>query len=225
MSFLMEGRAPDSPYIASIWRGWAGSDYAPLCPADGRWNLLFLGKPGRVQVFVEGPMTKVTPKTHPEGTEWLVIKFSLGTFMPWLPVSTLVDTKEMLPLAARESFWLHGAAWQFPDYENAETFIDRLVRDDVLLRDAVVTDALQGQPQDRSARTVRRRFLQATGLPPKAHEQIERAQQAAALLAQGASIPDAVYQAGYADQPHLTRSLRRFIGQTPAQLARSGEPE
>jgi AraC-like DNA-binding protein len=32
------------------------------------------------------------------------------------------------------------------------------------------------------------------------------------------SILDTVYQAGYFDQAHLTRSLRRFIGQTPAQL-------
>ncbi len=38
------------------------------------------------------------------------------------------------------------------------------------------------------------------------------------LLQQGVSIVDTVDQAGYADQPHLTRSLKRFIGQTPAQL-------
>ena len=29
----------------------------------------------------------------------------------------------------------------------------------------------------------------------------------------------AVAEANYFDQPHLTRSLRRFIGRTPAQLA------
>jgi AraC-like DNA-binding protein len=38
-------------------------------------------------------------------------------------------------------------------------------------------------------------------------------------LRQGVSILDTVEQAGYADQPHLTRSLKRLIGQTPAQLA------
>ncbi len=30
---------------------------------------------------------------------------------------------------------------------------------------------------------------------------------------------DAVELAGYADQAHLTRALRRFVGQTPAQIA------
>lgn len=49
--------------------------------------------------------------------------------------------------------------------------------------------------------------------------QIERARYATTLLQQGLSIPDVVYDAGYFDQPHLTRSLKRYIGQTPAQLA------
>lgn len=225
MSFLMEGRASDSPYVEMIWRGRAGSDYAPLCPADGRWNLLFLGQPGKVQVFVEGPMTKATPKTHAEGTEWLVIKFKLGAFLSALPVSNLVNAAATLPLAARASFWLHGASWQFPAYENIETFIDRLVRAEALLRDEIVSAVLQGQTPEVSLRTVRRRFLRATGLTPKALEQIERAQQAAALLEQGVAPLDAAYQAGYADQPHMTRALKHFIGQTPALIAQVKKSE
>jgi methylphosphotriester-DNA--protein-cysteine methyltransferase len=68
---------------------------------------------------------------------------------------------------------------------------------------------------------VQRRFQRATGMSHGLIAQIERAQRAAALLAQGVSILDTVEQAGYADQPHLTRSLRRFVGRTPAELARS----
>jgi methylphosphotriester-DNA--protein-cysteine methyltransferase len=45
------------------------------------------------------------------------------------------------------------------------------------------------------------------------------------LLRQGASILDTVYQAGYFDQPHLTRALKRFTGQTPAQIARLAKLE
>ena len=76
---------------------------------------------------------------------------------------------------------------------------------------------------DVSSRTVRRRFIQSTGLTPKLIEQIERAQHAATLLGQGVPILDAVYETGYADQPHMTRSLRRFIGQTPAKIAQSAQ--
>jgi hypothetical protein len=32
---------------------------------------------------------------------------------------------------------------------------------------------------------------------------------------------ETLWQAGYADQPHLTRSLKRFVGQTPAQIVHS----
>jgi methylphosphotriester-DNA--protein-cysteine methyltransferase len=66
--------------------------------------------------------------------------------------------------------------------------------------------------------------LYTTGLTHKSIQQIERAQQAVSLLERGVSILDAVHEVGYADQPHLTRALRRFIGQTPAQIARVATP-
>jgi AraC-like DNA-binding protein len=40
------------------------------------------------------------------------------------------------------------------------------------------------------------------------------------LLARGVSAAKVVRQAGYADQPLLTRSLKRFAGQTPSQITR-----
>jgi cobalamin biosynthesis protein CbiG len=33
---------------------------------------------------------------------------------------------------------IKGSAWEFPDHENAETFVDRLVRNEVLNRDPLV---------------------------------------------------------------------------------------
>ncbi len=40
-------------------------------------------------------------------------------------------------------------------------------------------------------------------------------------MKRGDSIADAIHEAGYFDQPHLTRSLKRFVGQTPAELLRN----
>jgi AraC-like DNA-binding protein len=51
--------------------------------------------------------------------------------------------------------------------------------------------------------------------------QIERAHAAADLLRGGVPLLDVVDQAGYFDQPHMTRSLKRFLGQTPVQIASS----
>ena len=220
MNVVMEGRASDSPYVEAIWHGGAYEHYAPTCPADSRWNLLLLRYNGQVRITVEGPLTKAKSKVHPGGAEWRVIKFKLGTFMPYLPVTHLLDSDLLLPEASRKSFWLNGSTWQFPDVDDVETFVARLVRAEVLVRDPLVNAVLQDQPQDVSARTVRRRFLQATGLTHKGIQQIERAQQAMTLLQQGVPILDAVYQVGYADQPHMTRALKYFVGQTPAQIAR-----
>jgi AraC-like DNA-binding protein len=120
---------------------------------------------------------------------------------------------------------LHGAAWQFPTFDNADTFVARLVREGLLVRDPVVGAALRDQPHVLSPRSVQRRFVRATGLSQGVVRQIERARYAAILLQAGMSAADTAARLGYADQPHLTRSLRRFIGQTPARLARPDNPE
>ncbi len=57
-----------------------------------------------------------------------------------------------------------------------------------------------------------------TGLTYNRVFQIRRALYATSLLKQGLSILDTVEQAGYADQPHMNRAFRRFVGQTPGQI-------
>jgi methylphosphotriester-DNA--protein-cysteine methyltransferase len=141
--------------------------------------------------------------------------------MPHLPLRNLLDRRDTtLPGAASKSFWLYGSAWQFPDYDNADTFVERLVRESLLVCDGVVEAVLQDLPHELSIRTMRRRFLRATGLTYKVIQQIERASYAMTRLQQGASILDTVYEAGFFDQPHMTRSLKRFFGQTPVQIVR-----
>jgi AraC-like DNA-binding protein len=168
---------------------------------------------------VRGPETRATPLGDcPADGEWLGIRLKLGTVLPLLPARTLVDATVTLPEATSKTFWLGGSAWQFPDYDNADTFVDWLVREGLLLRELVVGAALQGQVKDLSLSTIQRRFLWATGVTQSTARQIERARSATHLLQQGVSILDTIHEVGYFDQPHLTRSLKYFIGQTPAQL-------
>src|SRR5438270_7715484 len=161
----------------------------------------------------------------PADAEWLGIRLKLGTFLSHLPARTLVDATMTLPEATSKSFWLGGSAWQFPDYDNADTFVEWLVREGLLLREEIVGEVLQAHLKDLSLRSVQRRFLQATGITQSTARQIERARYATLLLQQGVSVLDTIEQAGYYDQPHLTRSLGRFIGQTPAQLLHHSRPE
>jgi AraC-like DNA-binding protein len=139
--------------------------------------------------------------------------------MPGFTPGDLKDRHDVtLPGAASRSFWLNGSAWEYPDFENADTFVARLVRKGIIVRDAGVEAALWSHPGRLSIRSTQRHFLRATGITYRTVRQIERARYATTLLKQGASILDTVYDAGYFDQPHLTRSLKTLIGQTPAEI-------
>ena len=224
MSIIYEERLLDSPYVESIMYGRTLSDDSPVRPAECHWHMVFVRKDGEMRVVFVGPWTTAGFTYYAAGAEILWIKFKLGTFMLHLPASNFLDAETILPEAASRSFWLKGSAWQFPDHENAETFVERLVRNDVLVRDPLVEAVLRGQPQGLSARAVRHRFLRVTGLAQSRIRQVERAQRAAALVRQGTPVFDTVYEVGYFDQPHMTRSLKQWVGHTPAQIYRLSNP-
>jgi hypothetical protein len=196
-----------------------------MVSADSCWDILVIKQDGKTSLSVWGPMTKAKPVSHAEGSECLGIRFKLGTFMPQLPNHRLLDTGANLPEARSNTCWLGGSVWQCPDFENADAFVDRLVRDDLLVCDPVVDALLEGDTKALSLRSVQRRFLRTTGLTQVSVRQIERAQQAMVLLHKGFSILDTVHAVGYFDQSHMTNSLKRFIGQTPAQIIRVNRTE
>jgi hypothetical protein len=226
MNLIFDGRPSDSPLVEMIWR--TQSEYAGsfTSSAETHWEMVITRYMGRTNFTLRGPETKATPADFPEGAEFFGIVFKHGVFMPHLPLTSIMNRNDItLPEATNQSFWLLGSAWQFPSYDNADTFVNRMLRDDLLVRDPVVDAILQGYPPQMSLRTLQRRFLQSTGLTYKAMQQIERARKAATLLEQGVPIIDAAYETGFFDQSHLTNSLKRFIGQTPAQIAQLNKPE
>ena len=218
MLFTFEERPSDSPFVERIWCAHSERAGSFISVAASHWEMVVTRQNGTTMLTVRGPETKATPLDCSADGAWLGIRFKLGTVMPHLPASQLVDGSVNLPDAGSRSFWLHGSAWQFPDFDNADTFVDRLVRDDLLIREPVVHAALHDQLKNMSLRTAQRHFLRTTGLTHRTVRQIERARYATTLLRQGRSILDVVYEAGYYDQPHLTRALKHFIGLTPAQI-------
>ncbi|SRR6266498_2978123 len=225
MTIIYEERYSESSYVETVTRGWTVSDGSTIRPAESHWHMVFVKLNSSIRPLVVGPWTTSGVASWGEGAEILWIKFKLGTFMPNLPTRDFLELETILPDASSKSFWLNGSARQFPNYDNVETFVDWLVRDEVLVRDPIVNAVLQDQLPETSSRTVRHHFLQATGLTQSYIRQFERAQKAAVLLKQGASILDTVYEAGYFDQPHLTRSVKQFIGYTPAEIIRMSKPE
>ena len=225
MSILYEERASDSPYLEKVTHGWTTGDGTTIRPSEDHWHMVFARHNGRAFPIFVGPLTTSGVVSYGAGAEVLWIQFRLGTYMPHLPPRDFLDLETPLPEAAGQSFWLKGSTWELPDFDNVDTFVERLVREGVLVCDPVVKEALAGHPPPAIApRTLRHRFLRATGLTQGHLFQSARARQAQVLLRQGTSILDTVFQAGYFDQPHLTRALKHYLGQTPAEIARQVEP-
>jgi len=73
-----------------------------------------------------------------------------------------------------------------------------------------------------SERQLRRRFHAAVGYGPKTLERILRFRRVVRALDQGRTDFAALaFEAGYADQAHLTRETKRLAGLSPAKLART----
>jgi Helix-turn-helix domain len=130
----------------------------------------------------------------------------------------------VLPTLSDGRILLDNQAWEMPTPQNIDVFIDRLERAGLVVFDPLVEDLRHGGVVGTvPERTAQSRFVRAVGMSRRNLQSIERARQAARLLRAGASIADVVRDAGYYDQPQLTRALRQLIGHTPAVLAGSAQ--
>ena len=225
--FTFEAVRSSSAYVSGAWR--TSSDPDPedafMSGAVAQWEIVVTRQAESTSVTVRGPESRATAAPIPPDAEFFGISFTLGTFMPALDPRRLVDRSLTLPMASATTFWLHGSAWELPGPANADVFVDRLVRAGLLVHDPVVPAALGDRPdaeravQALSTRSVERRVARATGLTRGTIRQIRRADRAVEMLSRGLPAPEVARRAGYTDQPHLTRSLRRFIGQTPTEIA------
>jgi AraC-like DNA-binding protein len=218
---LFEDRPSDHPLVEKVWRCRSERADSFLSVAANNFEMAITRLGGKSFLTLRGPETAATAFDCPAEGEWICIRFKIGTFMPRFLPGSLRDHKDVnLPPASGKSFWLNGSALEYPDFNNAETFVKRLARSGILASDPIVGDSLLRRPGELSLRSAQRHFLRSTGVTYAAFRQIERARYATNLLKEGVSTLDVVSSLGYFDQAHLTRSLRRFIGQTPSQITR-----
>ncbi|MGH1561348.1 helix-turn-helix domain-containing protein [Mumia sp. DW29H23] len=225
MGMEIAERQSDSPYVERVWRSRTAGVSRMTSIATSHKELVVWEHEGSLHVSMRGPETVATSADVPDGSDSFGIVFGHGASMPHLAMARLVDADLESPHVSRGAFVLRGEEWEVPTYDNAEVFIDRLVRDGVLVRDPLVDEVVAGDAAPLGARSIQRRVAAATGLTQGAIRQIERARQAALLLREGTTALEVVHRLGYYDQPHLARSLTRFVGRTATQLRRSDTPE
>ena len=111
MVYSLEDRLSDSPFVDRIWRAQSERPGAFRSIAMSGWEMVVTRHRGTVSLTVRGPETKATGLRISEaGTDYFGIRFKIGTLMPHLPASCLVDQDVSLPAASGTSFWMNGSA-------------------------------------------------------------------------------------------------------------------
>jgi AraC-like DNA-binding protein len=177
-------------------------------------------------VTVAGPDTRAHVFRHDGGTEMTGLRMAPGHGPVVLGVSAdeLLDTR--VPL---EDLWGAATVRRLTDalsggavVETLEDAVERRsvpdARDDLMI-EHVVALARAGTSirsiaaeVGLSTRQLQRRSVAAFGYGPKMLVRILRLQRALQLSKSGSSKVDVAVEAGYADQPHLSRDVRELAG-------------
>jgi len=224
--------------VACVWAarlGAHGERHVQRIIPDGCIDLLFTE--GRL--IIAGPDTESVELEMAANRSFVGLRFRAGEAPAVLgvPASELLDLRidACEVLGARTSALRDAlasaraprAATALLEQAVSRWFQQAAPRDELVARAIVAVKAPRADWSVRtlaaslgvSERQLRRRFLDAVGYGPKFLERVLRLRrfiQAASLRKR--SLAALAAEAGYADQPHLTRECRQLTTLTPAQL-------
>lgn len=208
-----------SPVVESVTHTTFTEDGAVQFRPDGCWDFAVLKSAKGTMVLRTGLTTSAVTHRAVAGDEILSINFKASSYMALMPGEEMRDQGVVLETVGADRFWLGSDVLEIPTFDTVDAFVEKLVRTSIVEDNRLVASVVSGHPMAMSERTLQRHFLKTTGLTYKAFTQIERAQRAMALLQQGRPAADVAFALGYSDQPHLIRSLKAIMGQTPGQIA------
>ncbi len=220
MSINQVKRPSESPFANDITHSLTTDKGKLYVMPDGRWDLMIVWSKGKTNVIVmNGPMLQAAHIPYEGEAEMLVITFDPSTYM----ISDRFFNKGMhnLPVLGNHAMKIGSDVIEIPTFDNADIFIQHLYHRGILGQDNVVTDVLNSASLSISDRTKQRHFLQVTGMTHDYYTQIQRAQKAYDLLCQGERAIDVAYDMGFSDQFHLSKSLKKILGQTPTQIQKT----
>jgi hypothetical protein len=208
-----------SPVIESVTHTIFTEDGSTQFRPDGCWDFAILKSAHGTVVLRTGLTTTAVAHQYAAGDEILSVAFKASSYMTLMPGEEMRDQGVALETIGRDRFWLGSDVLEIPTFDTVDGFVEKLLRRNIVEDNTLVASIVSGHPMAMSERTMQRHFLKTTGVTYKTFTQIERAQQAMALLQQGRTAADVAFALGYADQPHMIRSIKSIMGQTPRQIA------
>jgi hypothetical protein len=225
MHRIVQTRPVDSPLVESISSVRFTVTGRTLMQPDGCWDIAIIKRGDETLVLRTGLTTRPVVYEHEAGDEQLVISFKPHSFMPLMPGEVMRDEGVMLEKFGKGGFRIGTDVREIPSFENADVFVDRLVRDGIVANNELVASVVEGQPKAMTERTMQRHFLKTTGLTYKHFTLVQRAQQAVAMLQMGRPAVDVALALGFSDQAHMINSLKAIMGQTPKEIVRAASSE
>jgi AraC-like DNA-binding protein len=210
-------RQADSPFVHAVTNWVIGNEETSIAAPDGHWDIVVLKQNGQTNILLTGQTTQAVSLPFAPGDEIMTVSFKASAFLSSIPPVTMLDRGILLP-KMRKSFQMGSDVFEIPTFDNVEEFARSLVKKEHIFLDEVVEASLRDHPQAYSSRSIQRRFLRATGMTQNYFRQIQRAHRAAALLQNGIPAIEVAFETGYADQPHMSRSLKHILGQTPTEI-------
>ncbi len=227
--------------IEKVWSSLSNKQEEHLILPDGRSDFILKftldeeGKPASIIPIIAGPSTDWWISRSQPNQGFVGIRFKPGrggTFFG-IPLESIAGRsfagRDALELAPKFSVFCKPA-YDVPTLiKSLEIFFDEH-------HDTSLSPALEGVIGDIhrtggctainilakkngiTSRTLARTFLKRVGISPKVFAAIIRFHHTLKILKQGYAIQDAAFEAGYADQAHMTRDFRRFGGFTPGNI-------
>lgn len=211
-------RTSELEAIDSVWAGAASEITPRTVLADPCISIILVKSSDSSEVILRGPETKPRGDILLPGYTWIGIRLKPGIQLKNFSAQQFTDKFRALPADSNGQFEFEGTLLQFPDFENIERLIERMYSLGYLSGTVLGTRALS--KQDMSAKSYSRYVKRNTGLSPYKLHQLQRMAEALRLLRQGVSAAAIASELGFADQAHLTRAAKQFLGHTPKELLR-----
>lgn len=218
LAVMYEQKSSSSPAINSIWRAYVEEPDVYTDPANEFWGLAFTRrKDSTLRAELIGPSLQPRLLQSVKGDTYWGVEFRAHVVIGGASKENILGETVDLGVEG-ELFDLLGRRYGVPEYEGLEAFVGRLLNDGAITSRDDVSRSLAGDVGGYSPRSWQRHIRWVTGLSRKQIQQLERARAAFFLLQSGYSASSAAAAAGYADQAHMTRSLRLLRSETPAQI-------
>jgi AraC-like DNA-binding protein len=218
MSYDFTRRASPHRWIDSVWRFSFHDNGIYRATPDGCWRLFLLLTPDcDPRVVIVGQRATRVDVPHLAGEQVVAIAFAGHVhFADEAEPPTGAEVR-FLPVRGGE-FDIKGLMLPLPTFANAEEIVDAMAMNRVLTSNHLVAQALNDRLKDTPQRTLQHHFKRSTGITQKDFRLIRRAQEAVRRLKAGGNGADVAAELGYADQPHMIKSIKRIMGYLPSDL-------